>query len=73
MNKLAQCPRCELEGKLKKREFSDQAIAALVNWGELDERLVDEPVCDDCYRELREVLIDNSESLVDSNPLNRAS
>lgn len=73
MNKLATCPRCELEGKLKKREFSDQALAALISWGDLNESLVDEPVCDECYRELRDVLIDNSEELVSVAPLNRAS
>jgi len=75
LNKTAECPRCGIEGKLQKRTFSEQAIAALVVWEELDRALVDEPTCNDCYRELRDVLIDRSEdvSKVKVNDLVKAS
>ncbi|MFW7379145.1 MAG: hypothetical protein ACOH5I_10090 [Oligoflexus sp.] len=75
MNKTADCPRCGIEGKLQKRTFSDQAVAALVVWEELDRSLIDEPICNDCYRELREVLIERSEDLlkVKADDLVRAS
>lgn len=75
MNKTAECPRCGIEGKLQKRTFSDQAIAALVVWEELDRKLVDHPICHDCYQELREILIDRSEELsqVKADDLIRAS
>lgn len=63
MNKSDVCPRCGIEAKLKRRAFSDQALAALVVWEELDRELVGEAVCHDCYRELREILIDRSDEL----------
>lgn len=75
MNKTAECPRCGIEGKLQKRAFSEQATAALVVWEELDRALIDEPICNDCYRELRDILIDRSEDLtkVEANDLVKAS
>ena len=45
----------------------DRAIAALVSWGELDESLVDQPICDDCYEELREALIDGESEVAASH------
>ena len=52
------CPRCEANAKLRPREFSDQAIAALVSHGDLDRKVVGKPVCDECYDELRDLLIE---------------
>ncbi|WP_132323250.1 hypothetical protein [Pseudobacteriovorax antillogorgiicola] len=52
-----------MDGKLKKRPFGEQAIAALVVWGELDQRLVDQPICEDCYEELRETLIERESEI----------
>lgn len=59
------CPRCGIDGFLQKRTFSDQALAALVSWEELEASLVDEAVCHECYVELRDVLIERSEELGD--------
>ena len=45
------------------------ALAALITWGDLEEELVDEAICDDCYKELRDVLIENSDDLTKINPM----
>lgn len=62
----AECPRCGVETKLRVRSFSDQATAALIAWGELVSEHVAEPLCENCYGELREVLIDRAEELADA-------
>lgn len=69
------CPRCGVEAKLKARSFSDQAVAALVVWEELEKSVVDQPICGPCYDELREILIDRSDEVsnLNINPGNRAS
>lgn len=54
------CPRCGEEHMLRLRDFSDQATAALLTWGELDESIIGKPICNNCYEELREVLIDRA-------------
>jgi hypothetical protein len=56
--KLADCPRCEAEEKLRPRDFSDQAIAILVSSGDLTKKDALHPICDDCYTELRDHLIE---------------
>lgn len=58
------CSACNGEQKSAKREFSDQAWAALVSWGEISTQTVDQPICTDCYVNLREVLIDRSEDVL---------
>lgn len=63
MRRKDECPRCGIEGSLQKRIFSDQAIAALVVWEELEESLIDEPVCNHCYAELRDILIERNDEL----------
>ena len=62
-SKLMDCPRCGMNARLTKRSFSEQAISALVLWGDMDKQLVGQEICDSCYAELREVLIDRSEDL----------
>lgn len=62
-----QCPRCESEAKLRLREFSDQAVAALIAWGELEKKLLNKAICDECYGELRDTLIDRSEEFTDKS------
>lgn len=57
------CPRCGESARLRARTFSDQAMAALVAWQEISEQAIVTPICDECYGELREVLIDRQEEL----------
>lgn len=61
--KTQECPRCSNTSRLSKRTFSDQALAALVVWKDLSETLIDHPLCDDCYEELRDVLIERIEEV----------
>lgn len=63
MGRKSCCPRCGIDGVLQKRVFSDQALAALVVWKELEANLIEHPVCQECYVELRDVLIERSEEL----------
>jgi hypothetical protein len=53
------CPRCEHQSVLRPRSFSDQAIASLVAWGEMEKKVVGLPICDGCHHELRDALIEN--------------
>ena len=53
------CPRCSLDKKLKKRFFSAHAIATLESSGELEPGMAEQAICDDCYEDLREALIDS--------------
>ena len=53
------CPRCEHQAVLRPRSFSDQAIASLVSWGDMDKKAVGHPICDDCHEELRDALIEH--------------
>ena len=73
--KTQECPRCANLARLQKRTFSDQALAALVVWNDLSEKLIDESICDDCYGELRDILIERIEEVKAVSPrkFNRAS
>lgn len=54
------CAACHGHSKSAKREFSDQAWSALVTWGEVSHEAVDQPLCNDCYFNFRDVLIDRA-------------
>jgi hypothetical protein len=54
------CSNCETENKCRRRDFSEQAWSVLVLWNEVNAGAVDQPICDDCYDELRDVLIDRA-------------
>jgi len=73
--KSQECPRCANQARLSKRTFSDQALAALIVWSDLTENLIDESICDDCYGELRDILIERIEDVkaVAPRKFNRAS
>lgn len=61
------CSNCGDETKCRRRDFSEQAWAVLVIWGEVQSPTVDQPICENCYNELREVLIDRSEEIENAN------
>jgi hypothetical protein len=54
------CTNCCEDVKSRKRDFSEQAWSVLVLWNEIQKTVVDQPLCEDCYNELREVLIDRA-------------
>lgn len=64
----SKCPRCEVSAKLRPRDFSDQAIATLVSFGDLDKKLVGVPVCDECYDDLRDMLIEHQRTTTTPQP-----
>lgn len=57
------CPRCGNSEPCRERVFSNTALAALVVWGELDKALVGKAICEECYSDLREVLVDRSDEV----------
>jgi len=62
------CPRCGETAKLRTRDFSSQALATLISWGDLNEKHVSEPICDNCYNEMRDALIENQ---TDQKPMGK--
>ncbi len=57
------CSACEGHVKSVRREFSDQAWSALVAWKEVQSTAVDSPLCNDCYFNFRDVLIERADEM----------
>jgi hypothetical protein len=57
------CTSCDGHAKSVRREFSDQAWAALVAWNEVGSHAVDAPLCNDCYFNFRDVLIERADEM----------
>ena len=57
------CSNCGEDTKCRRRDFSEQAWTVLVLWNEVQAAAVDQPICEGCYDELREVLIDRAEEI----------
>lgn len=57
------CSNCKTDTKCRRRDFSEQAWTVLVLWKEVQSAAVDQPICEDCYNELREVLIDRADEV----------
>jgi hypothetical protein len=62
-NAISSCSHCAEVGKTRKRDFSPQAWTVLVLWSEIQKSTVDQALCDNCYDELREVLIDRADEI----------
>jgi hypothetical protein len=57
------CSNCGEDAKCRRRDFSEQAWTVLVLWAEVQGGAVDQPICEHCYNELREVLIDRADEI----------
>jgi len=57
------CSNCGEDAKCRRRDFSEQAWTVLVVWHEVQNAAVDQPICEHCYNELREVLIDRADEI----------
>ena len=68
MSVLLSCPNCGVLAKCIKRDFSDQAWSALLVWGEIEEDIIDMPLCDSCYNELRDILSERVDEISDITP-----
>ena len=65
MNKSSQsiCNVCGEERKIRYREFSPHAWTALVHWGEINASVIGQAMCNGCYNEFRDQLIDRSDEV----------
>lgn len=54
------CGHCLEESKCRHREFSPQIWSLLIYWKEVEKSAVNKPMCDECYSDIREMLIDRS-------------
>ena len=63
LNSAKNCACCGEDRKARRRNFSEQAWTALLLWSEVEQTAVDQPICDGCYGELRETLIDRAEEV----------
>ncbi len=57
------CSNCGTDSKCRRRDFSEQAWTVLVLWNEVQTAAVDQPICEECYDDLREVLIDRANEI----------
>ena len=57
------CSVCSEERKSRTREFSTHAWTALTIWGEVEQSTFGQPICEGCYREMRDLLIERAEEL----------
>lgn len=60
------CQRCGNEEKAKRREISQSAWQALLYWQEVEKETVDHPMCQPCYNEIREILIDRADEILEA-------
>ena len=57
------CAHCSTDARCRRREFSEQAWSVLALWNQVQKPVVDQAICEDCYDELREVLIDRADEI----------
>ncbi len=60
------CLRCGNEEKAKRREISQSAWQALLYWQEVEKETVGSPMCQSCYNEIREILIDRADEILEA-------
>ncbi len=63
MQIAGECASCGVESRSRRREFTEQTWSVLLAWNEIDRDVVDRPICDSCYEELREILIDRADEV----------
>ncbi len=57
------CTNCGIQSTSRRRVFSEQAWSLLLLWNEITPAAVEQPMCDVCYDDLRETLIDRNEEV----------
>ena len=57
------CACCDQMSKCRHRDFNSQIWVLLLHWGEIDESALEQPICDSCYRDLRNLLIDRADEM----------
>ncbi len=61
--KLAVCKNCSSHSFCRRRSFSEQAWTVLLLWNEINPGCVDQPICEQCYEEMRDILIDRANEI----------
>ena len=61
--KKMSCRSCGLDTSCRRRTFSEQAWSALLAWGEATVDVMDQPICNTCYQEMRETLMDRADEI----------
>ncbi len=56
---ISNCPNCMTGAPLRLRDFSSHAQATLVARGDLSSDAVGKPICQPCYQEMRDILVDH--------------
>jgi hypothetical protein len=60
----SECKNCGRENtKCRRRSFSYQAWTVLLLWNEISPSAVDQPICEHCYEEMRDILIDRANEI----------
>ena len=57
------CGNCCSCQEVRHRAFNDGVWNLLVYWGEVEEGARDRPMCAECYRDIRDLLIDRSSEM----------
>ena len=60
MKTIQDCKCCGDETRVRHRNFSPHAWAVLMAWEEIETEVIGQPICDSCYGDLREMLIERS-------------
>jgi hypothetical protein len=59
------CSVCDRSAKTRQRELSPGALKVLLEMGQIEPEAVGRPMCDECFDELRDILI---EAQADASP-----
>lgn len=63
MHVVQKCANCLTESRCRRRDFSAQVWSVLLMWEEVGMEAVDQPICNDCYGDLREILIERCDEM----------
>jgi hypothetical protein len=63
ISQTAECANCGEKGLCRRRSFSEQAWTMLLLWNEINPGAVDKGVCEQCYEEMRDSLIDRADEV----------
>lgn len=54
------CSHCLSSAKSVQRDISAQTWSALIHWNEVEPEVIDKPLCNQCHRDIRDLLIERS-------------
>lgn len=63
---LQECSNCKCMARARRRDFSSQAWTVLLFWNEIGKEAVDQAICDECYGDLRDILIDRADEILEA-------